>query len=225
MSRIVHVDGKSGSGKSTVSYFLEGLGFTNLRFDDYVRNVLTGPVDVGVGKYFQLLMNPITKPEFWDRFWEERGEIVYNPESAREILQENRDSILDGTYQPIPEELFHISYVLCDAYIRDRDRALSEGKNVVLDNLMNRHVRNAMLKVDPEIERYLVRLSVDDEVAIDRKMDQLGWSHEKAKKIIADRHYDLELPDDIDYEVFLYKNNTPEDLEIIKKGLRSQFSD
>ncbi|MBI4182127.1 MAG: hypothetical protein HY520_04135 [Candidatus Aenigmarchaeota archaeon] len=108
-----------------------------------------------------------------------------------------------------PEERIHIGYALFNAYLGERDKSLSEGEDVALDALVEPMVRAHCLNVPDTggepVQKYLIRLEADNDVAERRKIND-GMDPEKAKKRVR-RELDYSVPKIRGLVIQSYQNN------------------
>ncbi len=199
MPKLVLVEGRTGSGKSSVTEYLESRGYARHSFDDYL-SVLAQSAGLKTGDVIELAS--------YNGSWDCRVSV----ENVRELLQRA------GTLTS--EERDILTSTMKTRYVNGISTSLMVGKDVAADAFVGKKTRAAILGTELADQKYLVRLEANPEVAIQRKMKQRGWDRDHATKRVM-RELDYSIPDISGLVVLVpYDNNTPEDLERIKNELK-----
>ena len=159
MSKLLLVEGCTGSGKSTVTEYLENIGYDRHSFDDYVM-ALANCSEI---KKFSDLLKIVTYPD---------------------------SGIVSGTSMKDATEILR-RYPYLGTTLTDK--------------------------------KYLLRLKTYPIIAIQRKMNQRGWSIETAERRVRKQQLTYPFPDISGLVVLEYDNNTLEDLERIKSELKKSL--
>ncbi len=218
MANLVLVEGISGSGKTTVSKYMEGdLGFVRYSIDDWIRKHILAESPLELSKFFLLL--PIDD-DFWVPFLQSRTSYDYTWNDARRIVSAYAERIKHGNESVDPAEQAVVCSVLFAEYMNTRDQSLREGRDVVQEGWPR--VMRTFVVADHSEKKYIIKLNVDTEIAIRRKMEQHGWSRKKAEKVVL-HEYRFYVPNIPNLNYFERDNNTSEDLEQIKHELNELF--
>lgn len=173
MAKLVVVEGKSGSGKTASTEFLEANCYARCTVDEYIDRCRT--TGIKFDDVLQVLRTGTKRKDFFKRFYQKIN-LPYDIDYARYIMSSGAGSTGYGS--------FAVSYAIWNTYLKDRDNALSTGTNVAMDTFAHPSIRAMCLNSDRRAERYLVVLNIpDDEIAIERKVLQ----HPKRNRVDLER--------------------------------------
>ncbi|MBI4895408.1 MAG: hypothetical protein HY831_02845 [Candidatus Aenigmarchaeota archaeon] len=85
-------------------------------------------------------------------------------ETARRLLREKKDLLLTESLSK--EDRFHITYATYKELFNERDKALSKGRDVVINHAKDIHPY--FIGLPQDIKKYLIRLKVSPETLVKR---------------------------------------------------------
>lgn len=220
MNNLILVDGHSGSGKTTVSTFIESeIGCQKYSFDDYITEFFSCPAGYESSKYIDDLRieNEIIT-DFWRNFKRNKN---YSFRDSVETLIKYKTIIESGQCIPVEYAKLYLE-AFWNGYLDLRDVSLP-SENVVIDAIVENFLVPIIFDVD-NAKKYHVKLKVDSQIAISRKIKQYGWNRQTAENVIERTSGYLKNRITPEGVILLeYVNNTEEDLERIKKDLKDKI--
>lgn len=224
MTNLILIQGKAGSGKTTLSRYAENeLGFSRYAQDNYISR-MEGSFGVKFRGFGRHVYRDHT---FWQKFEDRRGKVPYNWETAAEVMQRNAGTMENRNgYCMTEEDAFHLVYVIIDNLFADRDISLGAGRDVIIEACISPEGRKHAFttSIDDEIQRYLINLRVSGEELIRRLVEAKGMDLETSQRSTA-RPFDFTFtPSFGNLAVLDYQNETTDDYERIKDDLKRCFT-
>ncbi|MCX6815863.1 MAG: hypothetical protein NT120_03355 [Candidatus Aenigmarchaeota archaeon] len=222
-SKLVLVEGITGSGKSAVCRYMKDLGYSKCSAGTQLVE-MGAPSGLDYNMVRWAMPSNGSIPWFWPQFSMILGHADYSIEDAQEIIKKHANALRRyDTSGLTNDECFVLGYVTWNELLKRRNAMLEEGKNIVIESVIDRDVSSLLLG-RTDAEEYLIRMHVDRNVAVKRKMHN-DWPKEIARKMLFERKYDFYSPQDIVPKAVLveYRYNSYRDKLLIQEDLRRRF--